>query len=177
MSRRKDEDVVLGTIRGVFGVRGWVRVESFTDPAENILDYARWRVSTRGGHRVLCPREGRWHGPGLIVQLATEDGGLIADRDAAAALVNAQISVSRHELPELDDGEVYWSDLVGLRVIGLDDEVLGDVAAVLDNPAHPILRIESDPPLLIPFVRGPIVESVDLDLGEIRVQWASDYAL
>ncbi len=177
MSRQKDEDVVLGTIRGVFGVRGWVRVESFTEPAENILDYARWRVYSRSGHRVLCPQEGRWHGPGLIVQLATEDGGLIADREGAAALVGGQIKVRRSELPQLDSGEVYWSDLVGLRVIGLNDEALGEVAEVLDNPAHPILRIDADPPLLIPFVRGAIVDSVDLERGEIHVQWSSEYAL
>lgn len=177
MSRGKDADVVLGKIRGVFGVRGWVRVESFTDPVENLLDYARWRVSTRSGHRILCPQEGRWHGPGLIVQLGTEDGGLIADRDAAAALVNAEICVSRTELPALPEGEVYWSDLVGLRVIGIDDEALGNVTAVLKNPAHPILQVGAEPGLLIPFVRGAIVESVDLERGEIRVQWASDYAL
>lgn len=111
------------------------------------------------------------------MQLATDDGGLIADREGAAALVGGQIKVRRSELPQLDTGEVYWSDLVGLSVIGLNDEPLGEVAAVLDNPAHPILRIDAEPPILIPFVRGAIVDSVDLERGEIRVQWASEYAV
>ena len=172
-----DDGVALGKIRGVFGVKGWVRVESYTRPAENILDYARWSVSTPSGLRVFCPRQGRWHGPGLIVQLATEDGGLIADREAAAALVNADISISRSELPDLAEDEIYWSDLIGLSVIGIDDELLGKVVEVIDNPAHPILQLDTDPPMLIPFVRGAIVEKVDSTKGQIRVQWASDYAL
>lgn len=177
MSRAKDEQVVLGRIRGVFGVKGQVRVESFTEPAENILNYARWRVSTRGGHRILCPISGQWHGPGLVVQLGTEDGGTIADRDSALALVNADISVARTELPELTEGEVYWSDLVGLRVLGLDEQELGRVVRVVDNPAHPILELDSEPPLLIPFVRGAIIDSVDTEAGIIHCQWSADYAL
>lgn len=177
MAPRTGDWVALGKFRGVFGVQGWLRLESFTQPAENILNYARWRVSTPRGHRFFCPQQGRWHGPGLIVQLATEDGGLIADRDAALTLVDAQVSVERRELPALDEGEVYWADLVGMQVIGLEDEPLGQVAAVVDNPAHPILQLDDANKMLIPFVRGAIVESVDTDAGRIRVNWASDYAV
>lgn len=176
-SRHGREWIALGRIRGVFGVKGWLRVESFTEPADNILNYARWRVETRGGHRFFVPQEGRWHGPGLIVQLATEDGGVIADRDAALSLVKAEISVPRAELPELEGDEVYWTDLIGLRVIGIDDEPLGEVTEVTDNPAHPILTVRGEQTLLIPFVRGAIVESVDLDGACMRVHWSSDYAL
>ncbi len=177
MSRSSDGHVVLGKIRGVFGVKGQVRVQSFTDPAENILEYARWRVSTARGHVYLCPLKGQWHGPGLIVQLGTEDGGVIADREAALALVDSTISVARSELPAPAPGEVYWADLLGLDVIGLEGERLGRVVRVLENPAHPILELDAQPLLQIPFVRGPIVESVDLERGEIHVAWASDYAL
>lgn len=176
MARIEDEQLVLGKIRGVFGVKGWLRVESFTQPAENILDYARWRVAARGGQRILCPRAGKWHGPGLIVQLGTEDGGLIADRRDAELLVDAVISVDRAELPDAGPDQVYWVDLVGMQVIGLDDEVLGRVEQVIDNPAHPILQLDGPKQLLIPFVRGPIVESVDKQAGVIRVLWSSDYA-
>lgn len=177
MAGNKDADVVLGRIRGVFGVKGQVRVESFTEPAENILDYARWRVQTRGGLRILCPDDGRWHGPGLLVQLRTEDGGLIADRQAALSLVDATIAVQRKELPEPPAGEVYWADLIGLQVLGQDGEILGRVVRVIDNPAHPILELDADPVLLIPFVRGPIITAVDLSAGRIHSTWSADYAL
>lgn len=177
MANRGREWIALGRIRGVFGVKGWLRVESFTEPAENILSYARWRVSSRSGHRFFQPHDGRWHGPGLVVQLATEDGGLIADREAALALVNCDIEIQRRELPEPDDGEVYWSDLIGLHVIGIDGEPLGEVVQVTDNPAHPILTVQGEQTLLIPFVRGAIIDSVDLEAGEIRAQWAADYAV
>ncbi|MGJ8668615.1 MAG: ribosome maturation factor RimM [Oceanococcus sp.] len=178
MPRPKSGDwITLGQIRGVFGVKGWLRLESFTDPAENILDYARWRVSTPSGHRFMRPQQGRWHGPGLIVQLATEDGGVIADREGALGFVHAEVSVERDELPQLDDDEIYWSDLVGMQVFGLENELLGTVSTVVDNPAHPILQLAGETSLLIPFVRGPIVESVDKEANAIRVHWSSDYAV
>jgi 16S rRNA processing protein RimM len=177
MARNADDWVVLGRIRGVFGVKGLLRVESYSDVTDSVLEYARWRVSTPGGYKFLCPLSGRWHGPGLVVQLGTEDGGVIADRESAAALVGASISVRASELPVLGKDEVYWADLVGLQVIGIDEEKLGSVAQVFENPAHPILQLATEPPLLIPFVRGAIVESVDLDTGIIRVLWSSDYAL
>lgn len=177
MSRNTGAYVVLGKIRGVFGVKGQLRVQSFTEPAENILDYARWRVSTSRGHLRLCPLSGQWHGPGLIVKVGTEDGGVIADRESALALVDGEISVRRSELPAPAEGEVYLADLVGLDVIGLNEERLGKVSRVLDNPAHPILELDVQPIMQIPFVRGPIVEVVDLAAGQIRVNWSSDYAL
>ncbi len=177
MSRREGDWVVLGKIRGVFGVKGWLRLESFTEPADNILDYARWRLTTPSGHRFMCPVQGRWHGPGLIVQLQTDDGGLIADREGAVTLVHSEICVERSELPRLEGDEVYWADLLGMQVIGLDDDDLGKIAKVIDNPAHPILELTGEQPLLIPFVRGAIVESVDSQLGIVKVNWASDYAV
>ncbi len=169
-------EIILGRIRGAFGVHGWVRVESFTEPALNILDYAPWYVHTRAGVQSFVPVQGRWHGPGLIVQLGTEDGGVIADRDAALALVNADVSVSRDALPPAAPGEIYLADLEGLRVIGADGHDFGVVNRVLDNSVQAVMEI-GDSGLLVPFVRGPIVTSTDAEAGEIHISWTAEDAL
>ncbi len=157
-------------------MHGWVRVESFTEPALNILDYAPWHVHRRSGVQSFVAVQGRWHGPGLIVQLGTEDGGLVTDRDVALSLVNADITVPRSELPELEPGEIYLADLVGLRVIGADGHEFGTVTRVLDNTVQAVMEI-GDQGLLVPFVRGPIVSSADVDAGEVHLTWTAEDAL
>lgn len=169
--------LALGKIRGLFGVRGWLRVESYTEPLGNLLEYTPWQLRHGERRGEFLPNQARQHGPGLVVQLATLDGGLISDRSDAAAWVGATIEVPRSALPELSDDQVYWADLVGLTVISHSDQVLGEVTAVIDNPAHPLLELRGPSgQQLIPFVRGPIVQSVDLAAGVLRVEWAAEYA-
>ena len=158
--------VVLGRIAGTYGVRGWVRVRSETRPPENILDYGRWLLGCGGRwtERALC--EGRSHGRGLVALL---EG--VADRDAALALVGAEIAVPYEELPPAEPGEYYWTDLQGLRVETVDGVVLGRVEKLLETGAHDVLVIRGERERLIPFAPGQTVESVDLDRGLIRVDW------
>lgn len=158
----------------MFGVHGWVRVESFTEPALNILEYAPWHVGTPAGVRLFVPLQGRWHGPGLIVQLGTDDGGVITDRDVAVSLVNSDISVSRDLLPPEAPDEIYLADLVGMRVIGADGYEFGTVKRVLDNTVQAVMEI-GDARHLIPFVRGPIVCKTDKEAGEVHLLWTQEH--
>ena len=96
--------MTLGRVAGVFGVKGWVRIQSFTRPADNIFEYAPWNIDGT----VWTIDEAQEHGPGFIVSLAG-----IADRDAAAAMIGAEIQVPRSALPEPEPGAVYWADLIG----------------------------------------------------------------
>lgn len=166
--------VLLGRIHGLFGVRGWVRVYSYTAPPENILDYPLWYVGHADGWHPMRPVDGRRHGKGLVVRLAPEDGEPIADRDAAAALMGRDIAVPREDLAPPPAGEYYWTDLIGLRVVSRDGDELGVVANVMDTGAHGVLVVEGERERLIPFVTGAIVESVDLAAGRITVDWHPD---
>ncbi len=170
-----DRPVILGRVRGIFGTRGALRVQSYTDPAERILDYAHWHLNGAHGRFLMVPLEGRWHGPGLVVRLGFADGGELADRDSAQAFIDSDISVPRSALPPLPEGEVYWVDLIGCTVQAADGRTLGRVAQVLDMPAHPVLQLD-DGQTLIPFVRGPIISAVDLASGRITTQWLGDAA-
>jgi len=103
--------VVLGRIAGVFGVRGWVKVFSHTEPRDGILTYSPWTIGEEGGWRERRLLDGKPHGKGIIALL--EGCG---DRDQAALLVGRDIVVRRDWLPRLEQDDYYWSDLEGVRV-------------------------------------------------------------
>lgn len=159
---RGSDRVVLGRIAGPFGVRGWVKVVSFTDPPEQILDYPRWRA---GEGLELRHAEGRRHGKGLVVRL---EG--IEDRDAALALAKPELWVERRELPALEEGEHYRADLVGLEVVNLQGECLGRVDHFLDLPANPVMVVVGERERWLPVGTGQLLR-VDLEHGRITVDW------
>ena len=167
--------VTLGHIAGVYGVKGWTKVRSYSVPPENILTYRRWFLHGRGEYEAQV-LEGKNHGTGVIVQLSGPDGAAITDRDVAARLVGAEIQVEREDLPELKPGEYYWVDLVGLEVRSADGAALGKVEAVTDNGAQAVLVLrDGERQRLIPFVHGPIIRSVDLKVGRIVADWQPDW--
>jgi 16S rRNA processing protein RimM len=167
--------VTLGRIAGVFGVRGWVKLQSYTRPIENLLDYPRWWLNTAQPYeaRVI---ESRVQGNGLVARIGDAAGNPIDDRDVAAGLIGAEIQVERSALPKAPPGSYYWDDLVGLEVVSKAGEPLGRVASVMDNGAQDVLVLEhGEQERLIPFVVGPIVQSVDLEARRIVADWAPDY--
>ena len=91
--------VTLGRVAGVYGIRGWVKLQSYTRPAENLLDYPRWWLATAQPYEARLV-QGRQHGQGLVAQLSDATGAPIEDRDLAAALVGVEIQVDRDALPE-----------------------------------------------------------------------------
>jgi 16S rRNA processing protein RimM len=167
---REQERIVLGRIAGPFGVRGWVKLQSFTEPPEQILGFARWRVTLAGGgSRELVPLEGRRHGKGLVVRL---EG--ILDRDAAAALARPELWIERRELPALARGEYYRADLVGLEVVNLEEHRLGRVDHFLDLPANPVMVVCGEREHWVPLVPKHL-RRVDLGRGRIVVDWDPDF--
>jgi 16S rRNA processing protein RimM len=162
--------IVLGRVTGPFGVRGWVKVASFTEPREQILEYPRWRAdSPDGTARELRPAEGRSHGKGLIVRL---DG--VADRDAAIALGRPELWVERAELPALPRGEHYQADLVGFEVVNLQGVRLGRVDRFLDYPANAVMVVAGEREHWLPVGPGQLLK-VDTTAGRITVDWDAEF--
>lgn len=170
MAERSEDLVTLGRISGLFGVRGWVKVYSHTEPRENIVHYSPWRLRLGSGWREFAVADGQRHGKGVIARL---DG--VDDRNAAAALVGAEVAVRRDQLPPLGEDEYYWSDLEGLEVITIDGWHLGRVDHLLETGANDVLVVHGDRERLIPFVRPDVVTAVDLDAAVIRVDWDPDF--
>ena len=164
--------MLLGRIVGVHGVRGAVKLESFTEPRLAIFGYKPWLLERVPGHfEEIVEVQGHAQGKGIV---ATLQG--VTDRDAAAGLVGADVFVSRDAMPEPADGECYQTDLEGLQVLNVAGESLGRVSHLFDNGAHDVLvtRDEAGRQWLIPYVVDRFVKSVDLDAGCITVDWQKD---
>ena len=163
------QPVLLGRIVGVFGVKGWVKLYSYTEPREAVLDYENWLLGRDNDWQPVQLAEGKRHGKSVIARLQGID-----DRDAAAALVGSNIGVSRDCLPEPEEGSYYWADLEGLTVVHKDGTELGKVAYVMATGANDVLVTEGPRERLIPFVRDKVVLGVDIASRVITVDWEWD---
>ena len=163
------DPLIVGRINGLYGVRGWVKVFSHTAPRERIVDYSPWLVRRTGGWSPMKVASGRVQGKGVVVRL---EG--VEDRDAAAALVGAEIALRRDQLPRLPDGEYYWADLIGLHVVTVEGVELGRVDHLLETGANDVLVVMGERERLVPYTESAVV-SVDLDAGRLTVDWDPEF--
>ena len=173
MSADTTKDMVrLGRISGVFGVKGWLKVHSDTEPRENILNYSPWYLLINGQWQTRKVLAGRAHGKGLVVQLEGCD-----DRDQAATLVKTEIAITLEQLPKPEAGEYYWQDLTGLQVRTLNDADLGKVTSLMETGANDVLVVKAEDgrERLIPFIREQVVTQVDLEAGTMTVDWDPEF--
>ncbi len=161
-----DRQVLLGRIVGVFGVDGWVKLHSFTEPRENIFRYRPWTLRGPAGEGTEDRPQGRLQGKGVVARLTG-----VADRDAAAALVGTEVWVPRAALPKPRAGEFYWADIEGLAVRTVEGTLLGRVSHLFATGSNDVMVVQGDRERLIPFVQGLHVVKVDLDAGLIEVDW------
>jgi 16S rRNA processing protein RimM len=161
--------IVLGSIGGPYGTRGWVKIQSGTEPPENILQYSPWQVGRDGRWSRIGVAEGRLQGRGVIAQL---DG--CHDRGDASDYTGCEIAVERSQLPEVEEGEFYWADLVGLRVVTTEGVDLGEIGRMMETGANDVMVVRGDVERLIPFLDGTVVQSVEIAGGTIVVDWHPD---
>ncbi|MCQ8106126.1 ribosome maturation factor RimM [Methylomonas sp. SURF-2] len=160
-----------GEISGVFGVKGLVKVFSFTEPRENILRYSPWILRKNNQTKEIKVTGGQRQGNTVVAEL---EG--IADRDAALALMGWEILISKQQLPKPRPGEYYWADLIGLTVKTQEGVYLGVVDHLLETGANDVLVvIDGETERLIPFVQQHTVLSIDLDTGLMVVDWDPDF--
>jgi 16S rRNA processing protein RimM len=164
-----DRWVVLGKIGGAFGVQGWVRITSYTDPPDNILDYETWYVHRDGQWQAIEIEDGRMTAKGVQVKLA----GIDTPEDARLQ-VGIEIAVPRTELPPTAPGEYYWSDLEGLEAVTPEGESLGRIDHFRTTPGGDVVVIRGDREHWIPFVKDRILK-VDLDARRIVFDWGVDW--
>ena len=149
-----------GRILGAFGIKGWVKVFSDTDPRENLLDYTPWYLWRNGQWQAVEVAEMQVHSKGIVLRL----------RGVATA-----------NLPALSEGEFYWRDLIGLQVVNVEGVLLGVVDHLLETGANDVMVVKpcdssvDETQRLVPWVRGQVVQRVDLDAKRITVDWGVDY--
>ena len=166
MSGTPGRQVTLGRVSGLMGVKGWIKVHSYTEPREGIVGFARWILRDSGGERTVDVQAGRRQGRTVVAKLRGID-----DREQARALIGAAIAVARADLPACAPGEYYWTDLEGLAVRTLADEALGQVQWLFTTGAHDVMVVAGERERMIPFVQDKVVREVDLERGVITVDW------
>ncbi|MDB5824709.1 MAG: rimM [Herminiimonas sp.] len=170
-----DDLLPVGHVLGPFGVQGELRIKPYSVDADALMSVRRWWMDKPALSDVEVLNVRR-QGEDVVAKLVG-----VVGRDAAEALKGAVVQVRRSHFPALANDEYYWVDLIGLRVVNLTGQELGLVGDLMDNGAHPILRVvvagKSDDPeheLLIPFV-DQFVKTVDRAAKQITVDWESDY--
>jgi len=163
--------ILVGRFHGAFGVKGELKLESFTDPPERIFRYQPWTLRDAQGRERACEgARGRATNKGVVATIPD-----IADRDAADALRGTEVWVARSTLPPPAPGEYYWVDLEGLRVVNLEGVSFGTVSHLFSTGANDVLVAQGDRERMIPFVEPDYIKAVDFDAGVVTVDWDADF--
>lgn len=166
MRGQRQDRIALGRVVGLHGVRGWVKVYSYTRPRENVLGYSPWQIKVAGEWHTVRVLAGRAQGKSLVAKLEGFD-----DRDSAAGLLGCEVAVFRSQLPEPGPGDYYWSDLIGLRAVTREGGALGEVTGLTETGSADVLMVHGEHDYLIPYVPDVYVIAVDLDSGLITLDW------
>ncbi|MGI1678643.1 MAG: ribosome maturation factor RimM [Cellvibrionaceae bacterium] len=176
----------VGRIGSVFGVKGWVRIHSFTSPPEKLLEYRPWLLKTRHGIKEIEVLDSKIQGNGIVALFSGYE-----DRELAKSLATIEIAVDSSLFPSLVNGEFYWHQLEGLKVISVYDGVehcLGRVSKLMETGANDVLVVQGKADAdslseeksidnrerLIPYIDAVVI-SVDLDEKQIIVDWDPDF--
>ncbi len=163
--------ILLGRIHGAFGVRGELKLESFTQPLNAIFRYQPWTLRDAQGHeRELLGAHGRETSKGIVATLPD-----VGDRDVAEAMRGTELWASRSALPPPKPGEYYWVDLEGLRVVNLEGIEFGRVSHLFSTGVNDVLVVQGERERMIPFAEPDYITSIDFDAQLIVVDWDADF--
>ncbi len=163
--------IEIGRIAGLFGVQGWLKVDSYSEPRENILHYQPWYIRLKNAQpQPVRIKQSEVHAKHLVVQL---DG--FEDMEVARAWVNARIYIEREQLPQLPEGQYYWTDLEGLEVKTSQGVNLGQIAYLFSTPANDVLVVRGDKERFIPYLPRQVVKHVDLSNKVMIVDWDPEF--
>jgi len=172
MSQASDT-LVIGKIGAPYGVKGWVKITSYTDEIEGIFSYSPWYVGENDDGKKCQVDQWRLHSKSLIAKLVG-----VENRDDAEALTNLEISIKTSQLPELADDDFYWRDLVGMQVITEQGYDLGVVKELFETGANDVMLVKANAndafgqkERMVPYLLDQVVKQVDRQAKTIKVDW------
>jgi len=167
----ESELISVGEISGVFGVKGWIKVHSFTDPRENVLTYSPWMLKKGNQTKQVKLVDGKRQGKTIVAYL---DG--FTDRNIAESYLGWEILINKSLLPTSGGGDYYWADLVGLAVETEFGVSLGKVDYLIETGANDVLVVnDGEQERLIPFLLEDVVKNIDLEGKQMIVDWDPDF--
>lgn len=162
--------VLMGKVVGIFGVRGWLKIESYSQPRDRVFAYRPWLMGLSKALREVKPIDLREQGKNVVVQLPGCE-----TVEQAQALLGEEIWVPRSALPPPPPGEYYWVDLEGLEVFTGEGVALGRISHMIATGANDVMVVQGDRERLLPFTPGHAVQSVDLAEGRVVVDWDPEF--
>lgn len=169
----ENSQIIVGKVGAVYGVKGWLKIHSFTEDQEAILDYFPWSLKLGNKKQTVDVTDWRRHNKGLVVKIDNID-----DRDSAQSLVHSEIFVDKNTLPELPEGEFYWRDLIGMSVVTDKGYDLGQVSDLLETGSNDVLVVKANrndgfgkKERLIPYIEDQVIMSVSSENKQICVDW------
>jgi len=167
---------LIARIGAAYGIKGWVKLISFSSPKANILNYQRFLTPQGSSLVELKIDQSKVQGKGIVVHIKGCD-----DRNLTREFTGKNLYIEKALLPELDVDEYYWHQLLGLRVKTLSGDDLGVVDHLLETGANDVLVVKADDlsvddeERLIPYLFKQVIDSIDLDQRLIKVNWEKDY--
>lgn len=166
--KKMAKPIVIGRFGKVFGVQGWLRVQSYTKPKENILKYQPWCISEEQALEITAHR---FHSGDLLVHIA----GIDSPEAAKAQLTGKEVVITRGQLPELDSSEYYWTDLEGIEVITTEGKSLGHIDYLVESGSNDVLVLKGERKRLVPYIKEQVVKQIDLEKGQMIVDWDPEF--
>lgn len=165
--------IVMGKLGSTYGIRGWLKVFSYTDNAESIFDYSPWYLNQKGKWVEYKVESWKRHGQGYVCKLAGLDV-----REDAQLMTNFEIAIDPASLPELSEDEFYWRELFGMQVFTTKGYDLGEVTDLLETGSNDVLVIKANlkdafgqKERLVPYLEEQVVKKVDREARRIEVDW------
>ena len=164
-----EKKLLVGKINGFFGIQGWVKIFSYTEPRRNILQYQPWYFIDNGTYKAIEMNTGREQSKTIVAHVKG-----INNRDEALKLIGKDLYINKDQLPELDNDSHYWHELDGFRVINNNGVDLGVVDYLVDTDSNSVLVTKGDKEHWIPYVK-PYLVSIDKENGVISVDWDENF--
>ena len=165
--------IVMGKLGSTYGIRGWLKVFSYTDNAESIFDYSPWYLNQKGKWVEYKVESWKRHGQGYVCKLAGLDV-----REDAQLMTNFEIAIDPASLPELSEDEFYWRELFGMQVFTTKGYDLGEVTDLLETGSNDVLVIKANlkdafgqKERLVPYLEEQVIKEVDREARRIEVDW------
>jgi 16S rRNA processing protein RimM len=167
------DTVIVGKVGAPYGVKGWFKVTSYTEVAEGIFDYRPWLLTVGKIEKEFEVEHWKPHNKGFVAKLAGVD-----DREAIDALKNLEIRIHPANLPDLQDGEFYWRDLIGMSVVNQSGYDFGKVDQLFETGANDVMQVKANmndafgqKERMIPVLFDDVIKQVDESARTITVDW------
>tara|TARA_B100000029_G_scaffold322191_1_gene314568 strand:- start:1677 stop:2198 length:522 start_codon:yes stop_codon:yes gene_type:complete len=171
--QRNNTPLIVGRIGKIYGVKGWLKIFSFTRPTKNIFSYSPWFLEINDTSHEINFEEFRKHGENFLVKFLGVD-----NPEDASKYINRDIAITEQQLPQLKDGEHYWRDLISLKVINQHGILLGKVTDLIETGANDVFVVTNKDndkhKILIPYIKGIYIHNIDLSTQTMNVDWELD---